>query len=234
MSERSVAAIDEQVPHYTRVRDRLRNDIVEGVFEDDQHLTLARLCARYGVSMPPVREALNQLQVEGLVVLEPNRGARVRRITPAFIQELFEIRIVLEPALVDRSAPHFTAADVAALGAIEDGFEKAIARGDHAGVLRGNRLFHEYIYRVRPNEEAIRLLGQHAAVIATMRNRFGYQAGRFDRIVAEHRALLRACGDRDGPLAMAIARSHIEHSVDDLINRMQDPPIPLGGSVPGL
>jgi DNA-binding GntR family transcriptional regulator len=234
MGDEPAAAIDEQVPHYTRIRDRLRNEIIEGIFEDDQHLVLAQLCQRYGVSMPPIREALNQLQVEGLVVLEPNRGARVRRITPDFIQELFEIRIVLEPALVGRSVPRFTARDVAALAAIQDGFEDAIVRGDHAALLRGNRLFHEYVYQVHPNQEAIRLLRQHASVIATMRNRFGYHAGRLDRIVAEHRALIRACGDHDAALAMAIARSHIEHSVADLVRQMQAAPVPLGAQVPGL
>ena len=233
MADDVIVEIVEQVPHYTRVRDQLRGDIVAGVFGGDQHLILAQLCTRYGVSMPPIREALNQLQVEGLVVLEPNRGARVRRITPDFIKELFEIRIALEPALVNRSVPHFTAKHIAELGSIQDRFEKAIAEGDHDALLRDNGLFHEYIYRVYPNEEAIRLLRQHGSVIATMRNHFGYRSGRLDHIVSEHRALIRACSEHDAPLAVAIARSHIEHSVADMICQMQAP-APSGGSVPGL
>ncbi|WGF87828.1 GntR family transcriptional regulator [Marinivivus vitaminiproducens] len=221
-------------PHYTWVRDRLRDDIVNGVFEADQHLVLSRLCQRYRISIPPIREALNQLQVEGLVVLEPNRGARVRRISSDFIRELFEIRAVLEPALVGRSVPHVTTAHIEALTAIQEDFESAIVRSDHAALLRGNGRFHDYIYGVHPNGEAIRLLRQHASVIATMRNRFGYQAGRLERIVEEHHALIRACRYRDAPLAMAIARSHIEHSVDDLVGQMQESPAPVDGRVPGL
>lgn len=221
-------------PHYARIRDALRNDIIEGTFHSDQHLVLSGLCARYGVSMPPIREALNQLQVEGLVVLEPNRGARVREITPDFINEIFEIRLTLEPALVRRSVPHFTAAHGDRLSRIQGGFEAAVRDGDHAGILTGNRDFHQAIYSVHPNHEAIRLLSNHSAVIATMRNRFGYEEGRFERIIYEHRALIRACGDGDAELATAIARSHIEHSVSDLIRRMREAPVPLGGPVPGV
>jgi DNA-binding GntR family transcriptional regulator len=234
MSDVLAAGTVGHVPYYTSIRDHIRNDIVAGVFEDDQHLVLAQLCRRYGVSMPPIREALNQLQVEGLVVLEANRGARVRRISPEFITELFEIRVVLEPALVRRSIPHFRPEDVVALEAVQAGFEAAIAARDHPAVLRGNHLFHETIYRVHPNEEAIRLLRHHASVIAVMRNRFGYHLGRFGQIVAEHRALIRACADHDAPSAVAIAQSHIEHSVADLLCQMRQATPPAADGVPGL
>ncbi len=195
---------------------------------------LSGLCERYQISVPPIREALNQLQVEGVVVIEPNRGARVRSITPEFIREIFDIRIALEPALVEFSAPLFTAEDVAELEQIQDRFETAIANRQHAGVMQGNVAFHDRIYDVRPNQEAKRLLRQHSAFIATMRNKFGYCAGRLDQINKEHRLLIRACADRDAPLAKAIATTHIRHSVEDLRERMQYSPAPTGGAVPGL
>ena len=205
------------LPQYTRVRDQLRRDIVYGLFKGDERLVLAGLCERYGVSMPPIREALNQLQVEGLVVIEPNRGARVRDITPDFIKDIFEIRILLEPALVVRSLPSLSEADFQDLSEIQQRFEDAIARKDRGGILSGNDKFHHRIYQVNPNHEAIRLLRQHDTVIGTMRHRFGYKDDRLEQIIYEHRALLRACREGDADLAAAIATSHIRHSVDDLI-----------------
>lgn len=206
---------------YQWVRDALRDDIVGGVFEGDQKLTVSLLRDRYGVSAPPIREALSQLQVEGLVVIEANRGARVRAITVDFVREVFEIRIVLESALVERSVPLFKQADVEALSAIQDKFEAAVDVYDHPLILKLNSEFHRRIYAVRPNHEAVRLIGQHATLIATMRNRFGYDEGRFATIHTEHRALIAACGAHDVKRAGAIAREHIEHSVVDLVGRIE-------------
>ncbi|WP_425493418.1 GntR family transcriptional regulator [Hoeflea prorocentri] len=207
------------LPQYTRVRDQLRRDIVDGLFKGDERLVLAGLCERYGVSMPPIREALNQLQVEGLVIIEPNRGARVREITPYFIKDIFDIRILLEPALLVRSMPALSESDFADLYGIQQDFENAIAAGDRAGILAGNDEFHHRIYQINPNHEAIRLLRQHDAVIGTMRIRFGYKDDRLQQIIYEHHALLRACRDRDADLAAAIATSHIRNSVVDLIGQ---------------
>ncbi|MBO6638158.1 MAG: GntR family transcriptional regulator [Roseitalea sp.] len=206
------------LPHYTRIRDQLRSDIVDGLFKGDERLVLAGLCERYGVSMPPIREALNQLQVEGLVVIEPNRGARVREITSDFIKDIFDIRILLEPALLVRSLPSLTEADFSDLFEIQEQFEEAISQGDRSRMLAGNDRFHHRIYRVDPNREAIRLMRQHDAVIGTMRRRFGYKADRLEQIIYEHHAILRACRNRDADLAAAIATSHIRNSVTDLID----------------
>jgi DNA-binding GntR family transcriptional regulator len=211
-------------PSYEQVRDALREDIVAGVFSGNERLVVSVLCERYGVSAPPVREALNQLQVEGLVVISANRGARVRAITAEFVREIFEIRIVLESALVARSVPLFTAEDERRLSAIQDDFEAAVAARNHPAVVRCNWAFHCYIYGLNPNHEAMRLLNMHSAVIATMRNRFGYEADRFNAIHAEHRALIKACAAHDVRRARAIARRHIEHSVTDLIARMNATP----------
>lgn len=208
------------LPQYTRVRDQLRRDIIDGLFKGDDRLVLAVLCERYGVSMPPIREALNQLQVEGLVIIEPNRGARVREITPDFIKDVFDIRILLEPALLVRSLPSLSGADFADLDGIQREFEDAVARNDRSGILAHNDEFHHRIYRINPNHEAIRLIRQHDAVIGTMRIRFGYRTDRLDQIIYEHHALLRACRDGDADLAAAIATSHIRNSVVDLIGQV--------------
>jgi DNA-binding GntR family transcriptional regulator len=208
--------------HYQRVRDALRRDIIAGHFSGNERLIVANLCERYGISAPPIREALSQLQVEGLVVLEANRGARVRPVTRAFVAEIFEIRIALEPYMVERSVPLLTDQRIEALKAIQVEFANAIRTQDHFGVLRGNGRFHRCIYNARANQEAMRLLDQHSAVIATMRNRFGYRKARFETIIAEHEMLIAACAERDTVTATAIARRHIEHSVDDLLGLMQD------------
>ena len=78
------------------------------------------------------------------------------------------------------------------------------------------------------------MLRQQSAFIATMRNKYGYCDGRLEQIKEEHRALIRACADRDAQLAKAVAITHIRHSVDDLRTRMSSNPIAAGTPVPGL
>jgi DNA-binding GntR family transcriptional regulator len=206
--------------NYQRVRDALRDDIVAGHFGDDERLVMSALCARYGVSTPPIREALNQLEVEGLVVIEANRGARVRAVTRAFIAEIFEIRVTLEAALVEKAVPVFSADDSARLETAAQAFEAAVALGSVREMAVANRAFHHAIYRVHGNREAMRLLRLHSAVITMMRHRVGFGEGRTERLVEDHRLILRACGDHDVELASALSRSHIEHSAADLLARM--------------
>jgi DNA-binding GntR family transcriptional regulator len=222
-SAKSIAEASEfrsvvNAPSYSRVRDAIREDIIDGYFGDESRLVVSALCARYGVTAPPIREALNQLEVEGLIVLSANRGAKVRRIDAQFVSEIFEIRIALEPEMVWRNVPLMTDADIVDLRRLEQEFEAAIAADDRKAVAVSNGDFHLRIYNVQPNREAIRLLRYHATLIRTLRNRFGYQSGRVAEIIAEHRALIEACAARDAEGARQIARTHIEHSVADILS----------------
>src|SRR4029453_15216916 len=121
---------------------RIRDDIVSGALPLGSRITIDALASRYAVSHIPVREALRELQGEGLVVIEPNRGARVRGIDTGFVENLFEIRTALEVMMVRRAAHRATAGDIARLRAIEDLLEAEIVRGNYAGVVSQNRAFH--------------------------------------------------------------------------------------------
>ncbi len=207
---------------YQRVRDALRNDIIRGVFGDEPHLRLSVLAARYGLSAAPIREALNQLEAEGLLELLPNRGARLRRIDRDFVAELFEIRLALEPMLVERAVVAATDADIERLQAVQSELERAIARRQVDEVVRLNREFHRGFYRIRPNRSAMRLLDQHSAVTSAVRRHYGFPPTRFRTIVEEHRALLAACARRDGAEAHLIMRAHIAHSIEELLPRVPE------------
>ena len=205
--------------NYHRVRDAIRLDIVRGILPQGQRLKVAELALRYGLSPAPIREALNQLEGEGLVVIRPNRGAIVRTLEPDFIRELFEIRLALEPFLVGKCAALATDAHIEAIQAIERRFEEAVELGDLTAIIQRNGVFHATIYRIRPNIEALRLMSRHSALMGTIRHRYGFAPSRLPQIVEEHRALVDALRRRDGIAAEAIERQHIEHSIADIIDR---------------
>src|SRR3954451_3898009 len=107
----------------TRVPDipqLLRDDIIAGQLPFGSRLRIEELALRYGVSHMPVREALRVLHGEGLVVIEPNRGARVRPIYRGFIEDVFDVRCAIETMLARRAAERRTPAHLVRLrGAAE-------------------------------------------------------------------------------------------------------------------
>lgn len=96
----------------------IRLKIVEGRLRDGEPLRQDLLAAEFGISRTPIREALVQLEAEGLVRIEPHKGAVVASASLDSIEETFELREMLEPMLLRRSAPHLTAEDYAAIEAL--------------------------------------------------------------------------------------------------------------------
>jgi DNA-binding GntR family transcriptional regulator len=177
------------------------------------------LANRYGLSPAPIREALNQLEGEGLIIIRPNRGAVVRTIEPTFIQELYEIRLGLEPMLVAKCAACATPRDIEAIEAIEVVFERAVERHDRGAIIQQNSIFHATIYQIRPNIEALRLMSRQSALMCTIRHQYGFEGTRLPQIVEEHRTLIDALRCRDSAAAEAIERRHISHSLADILDR---------------
>jgi DNA-binding GntR family transcriptional regulator len=209
----AAASLGFGMPNYHRVRDAIRADIVAGILAPGSRLKVMALTQRYGLSQAPIREALNQLEAEGLIILHPNRGAEVRRIDETFLQELFEIRLALEPVLVAKGAARAEDVHVRVLAHVQNRFEAAAKQMDHAEMVRLNSALHATILGIHPNVEALRLLGYHRAIMNTMRLRFGYAPGRIRQIVRDHRALIRCCDQRDAAGAEAVMRSHIQDSL---------------------
>lgn len=209
-------------PIYARVRDQLRQEILGGVFAAGARLKIADLAGRYGVSQMPVREALQQLQGEGLVLIEPNKGARVRKVDEAFIVNVYEIFGALEGLLIRRATPLLSAADLRQSRAIEQAFEAAGKQGDLDGSLRQNQLFHHLLYQRAGNAEALEIIERHWGLIDCLRRKHGFGPRRIAAVIDEHRRLLRALEDHDAKTAESLVRDHCAHAREDLVEQMRE------------
>jgi DNA-binding GntR family transcriptional regulator len=205
---------------YQRVHEHLRAEIIAGRIPPGARLKIQDLAQRYGLSHMPVREALQQLQGEGLVVLAPNRGATVRRMDAQFVRNLFGIREALEGYLTRQAATRLAPGDFDVLRSIHRDMKRARAAGDVAAVIRGNRGFHRTIEAAAGNDEALRLLSLHGELIAAIRSRFGYRPGRIATVLREHQALLDALAAGDADAAGAIHDAHIRGARDDLLDAL--------------
>lgn len=133
----------------------LRQRIINGQLSEGTPLRQEKLAAELGVSRVPLREAIRQLEAEGLVVSELHKGTVVSSLSLEEIEELFEIRLRIETWLFEAAIPHMTDADFALAEAITD---EAMASGSVENWGELNWRFHEALYRPSGNLIALKLL----------------------------------------------------------------------------
>jgi DNA-binding GntR family transcriptional regulator len=202
------------------IQHRLRHDIIAGELPFGSRLRIDELASRYGVSHMPVREALRELHGEGLVVIERNRGARVRPIHLGFVEDLFDVRSAIETMLARRACERRTKSHMAELTAAEDELESLVAAQDFAAVPRANRRFHSVINEAAGNPGALSLVDRHWLLVAALWQRYGLDTERFHGVIDDHRHMIKAIDRGDASSASMIMGAHIEKAKHGLIERM--------------
>lgn len=199
------------------VADKLRDQIIRGEIAEGTQLRQDAIATQYHVSRIPVREALRQLDAEGLIAIVPNRGAVVPALSPDDIEELFAIRALLEPEILKRSIPHLTKEDFAEAEAILRKYVSELRREDHvSGWGRLNWQFHSTLYG-RANQP------RFIAIIRNVNNsgeRYTrlqlYLTHGIKRANEEHHQILELCRKRDVDAACKLLREHIEYAGQSL------------------
>lgn len=202
---------------YSRVGDAIKNHIISGHFPPGARLKIQDLCQEFGISQNPVREALQQLQGEGLVVILPNKGATVRPVDESLILQIYDIGAGVDGILARRCAKMASDADIARLRDMQDRMERFDDEGDTArrGALNGD--FHSEFGLICGNMEAYEIRRKHHILIGVIRQKYGRSPGRFTEVRKEHRAIIDAIADRDPDAAERAAREHCLKSCDDAL-----------------
>lgn len=194
-------------PH--RVYLELRDRILDGTLPGGQPLRQEELAARHGVSRSPVREALRQLEADGLVTYEVNRGAVVSSVSLADAMEMLEIRIALECRALRLAIPLMTDPDFARIEGV------LAAYGTEAEPTRRGRLnrdFHLALYAPCDRPRLLALIQDNFDnANRYARTRVSMATGN-DRPHREHRNLFRACRDGDMDAAVEQLEAHIAYS----------------------
>jgi DNA-binding GntR family transcriptional regulator len=197
-----------------------RDRILAGTYPPGSALRQDTLACEFGTSKIPVREALVQLQSEGLVDIFPNRGFQVHPLTTAELDEVFSLRMQIEPAAISLGAKLATAGDhIAAKNALEQ-LNDALATGEFSASGRLNRAFHLLLIVPRLQPVAADILSR----LHTLAQRY-VQAhlrpeGRVKRATREHAALLKAWRLGNSGKACTLIHAHIKSTRDDLARVM--------------
>ncbi len=201
------------------VLDRLREAIVRGRFKPGSRLGESGLAEAFGVSRGPVREALFQLQQEGLVELQRHKAAKVKEISREDVAELYELRIDLERFAVKRAVRMVTRGELAAMSSVVAAYGRAVEGGDVQEAVDLDMRFHGLIYEVARHARlyacwANLLRSQiHAFVLSSSLLDPGYMVP----CVPEHAAIRDALAARDKETAVRLVEQHLGDAYERLL-----------------
>jgi DNA-binding GntR family transcriptional regulator len=182
-----------------RVRDLLEEAILEGDLKPGERLRAEALAQRFGTSRTPIREALLQLEAQGLVDVEPNRGAVVRSFDRDDLFDLYQLRALLEPRAAALAAPRISEQDIEALHALCEA-------EDH---MAANEAFHRIILEAAGSPRLLDAMRAATGIPRTFRSVFWHDERQREESLMCHRRLVAAFNARDAELAEAVMRMHI-------------------------
>jgi DNA-binding GntR family transcriptional regulator len=183
----------------------LREDILTGRIPGGSRIKVSDIAARYDTSTNPAREALQGLEGEGLVIITPNRGARVRVVDEDFVRNIFDLRHLLEPYIMRDFAEFATESDIAQIEALQQACDAAVKAGNYME-------FHVAIINRHHNLEAVRIMKQHAAWIRSLSRKNPLTLANMRRSNREHWQMIEAIKHGDPAAAVAAMTEHVEHS----------------------
>ncbi len=202
-----------------RVFQKIREDILNGKYKENDELRENTIGKELGVSRTPVREALRQLELEGLVTIVPNRGAYVTGISHKDIWDIYVIRSMLEGLCARWAVEHITDEQLNELEETillsefqmkkESGFS-----AEQIAALDGR--FHSILYEASGSRILGHLLTDFHNYVQTARKSSVVSEDRARKSIREHRQILRAIRDRDEEMAEQLANEHIMHVMQNL------------------
>jgi DNA-binding GntR family transcriptional regulator len=202
---------------------RLRQEILNGVHISGAQLRQDALATAFGVSRIPVREALFQLEAEGLVQLVPHKGAVVTSLSSGEINDVFDLRVLLEPRLFAQSIPALTAEDFERMDSLLLKFSTAIQNQDFLAWGELNAQLHNALY-------ARAQLPQTALIVAALLQKSDRytrmqlsSTEAMNRAEYEHSELVALCKSRKIKSACRLLKQHIETVRSDLMEMLSPP-----------
>jgi DNA-binding GntR family transcriptional regulator len=187
----------------------IRQRILSGVYEAGFPLRQETLATELGISRIPLREAFLQLEAEGLVRIAPHKGAVVAEFSLAEIEELFELRALLEPRLLALSAPRFTAEDFAKLDAIQADYAAQMRAQNVVNWGALNTELHMLLYRHAGRSRTLAIVAGLLSSSDRYTRVYLSASGQLKRAEREHGEIIELCRTRKFSGATSLLKKHI-------------------------
>ena len=213
-------SVNEYLPLRDIVFNSLRKAILKGELEPGERLMEKQLAEKMGVSRTPIREAIRKLELEGLVIMVPRKGAEVAMITEQDIKDVLEVRAALESLAVKLACQRMDQQKVNELLSVNDAFMGAAKRKDVETVIKKDVEFHDTIYQATNNRKLIGMINNLQEQIYRFRVEYIRQMDDFSNLMEEHEEIVTAIVGKEINEAQEIATKHIENQEKAVIRQI--------------
>lgn len=213
--------MNEYLPLREVVFKTLRRAILKGELKPGERLMEIALAERLGVSRTPIREAMRKLELEGLVVMVPRKGAQVANITEKDLNDVLEVRIALENMAIEKACDRMKEEDIKMLWEAAEAFERTTIEGDLVKMAEADVDFHEIIYRASDNRRLNQVMNNLREQIYRYRVEYLKEEETRKMLVREHEEITKAIRDRDVELAQNITFQHLENQRRGIIRTIR-------------
>lgn len=196
---------------YEEVAERLRQRIFARELEPGSWIDELSLCADFGISRTPLREALKVLAAEGLVTMRLRRGAYVTEMSRDDVEQIYHLLALLESDAAGRVAATATGDDIARLAALHERLERQVRQRD--AFFATNEAWHMALLAVAGNRWAEQVVADLRKVMKLNRHHSLFKQGRLAESLAEHRAVMAAIAARRADEATRLMREHFQNGL---------------------
>ncbi|MBR1476528.1 MAG: GntR family transcriptional regulator [Lachnospiraceae bacterium] len=212
---------DEYLPLRDVVFNTLRKAILTGDLKPGERLMEIHLADKLGVSRTPIREAIRKLELEGLVVMIPRRGAQVAEITEKSMSDVLEIRRAVDALCAELACERITDEELKRLNSARLDFEKAVEGKDVTVIAQADVSFHNIIVQATGNQRLVQLVENLSEQMYRYRFEYIKDFSGHPAIIKEHAAICEALKKRDKLAAAESCRVHIDNQKKSIIARIR-------------
>lgn len=213
--------MNEYLPLRDVVFNTLRHAILKGELEPGERLMEISLAQKLGVSRTPIREAIRKLELEGLVVMVPRKGAEVADITEKDLRDVLEVRTALEQLSIELAMKNMTEEDYKQLKAANEAFARDSEGDDRIKLAEADVAFHEVIYMATGNKRLIQMINNLREQMYRYRLEYIKDKSTHARLVDEHNMIIETMRKNDIEAGKAAIKLHVENQEENILKSIK-------------
>ncbi len=210
--------LDKYKPLREVVFESIRGAIISGILKPGERLMEVQLAEKLGVSRTPIREAIRKLELEGLVIMIPRKGAYVADLSIKDITDVLEVRSALESLAAGLAALRMTDEEIEELEMTAVQFNQAIEDNDFDKMVQKDIDFHDKIFKATRNEKLIQISNNLREQVQRFRIMYIEKANKSKKLAKDHYEIAEAISQRNIDKAEELAKKHIENAEYYLMN----------------
>lgn len=212
---------NEYLPLRDVVFNTLRQEILTGKMKPGERLMEIHLANKLGVSRTPIREAIRKLELEGLVIMIPRKGAEVAQISWKSLKDVLEVRRALDVLAIELACERMAAEQLEALYKACEGFEEATKTKDTRKIAEADVAFHDIIVASTGNQRLIQLVNNLSEQMYRYRFEYIKDSSQHQTLVEEHKEMYRSIQSKDKKAAAGVVKKHIDNQEEAIIRQLQ-------------